>query len=66
MLSDDEESFPECPLCWDDRGICDLCPHLDNGTSFTVKLTEEFSIITVCLDGMYCFVNVVYDVCFLL
>jgi hypothetical protein len=61
--SDDEERFPECPLCWDDRGICDIYPHLDNDTSFTVKLTEEFSITTVCKDDMY-FLLMKYDVCF--
>ena len=63
MSSDDEGTIPECYMCTDDSGICDRYPHLDNATSFTVKLKEDFEIITVCINDMYFFV-MKHDVCF--
>lgn len=63
MSSSDEGTIPECYMCSDDRGICDHYPHLDNDTSFTVKLKDDFDIITVCKDDMY-FSLMKYDVCF--
>uniref|UniRef100_A0A8I6XKM3 Uncharacterized protein n=1 Tax=Hordeum vulgare subsp. vulgare TaxID=112509 RepID=A0A8I6XKM3_HORVV len=50
MAWSDDDRIPACHFCWDDRGICDRYPHLDNDTSFTVKLTDDFPIITVNND----------------
>ncbi|KAM3262102.1 hypothetical protein ACQJBY_052658 [Aegilops geniculata] len=40
----DDDRIPECEYCYDDRGLCDMFPHLQNDRFFTVKLEETFDV----------------------
>ena len=55
----DDDRIPECDYFYDDRGLCDWYPHLQNDRFFTVKLDETFDICTVRNDKHFIVINII-------
>ena len=55
----DDDGIPECGYCYDDRGVCDRFPHLQNDRFFTVKLEETFDVCTLCNDKHFIVINII-------
>lgn len=55
----DDDGIPECGYCYDDRGLCDRFPHLQNDRFFTVKLEETFDVCTVRNDKHFIVINII-------
>ena len=54
----DDDGISECGYCYDDRGVCDMFPHLQNDRFFTVKLEETFDVCTVRNDKHFIVLNI--------
>ena len=55
----DDNGILECGYYYDDRGVCDRFPHLQNDRFFTVKLEETFDVCTVCNDKHFIVINII-------
>ena len=55
----DDDGIPEGGYCYDDRGVCDRFPHLQNDRFFTVKLEETFDVCTLCNDKHFIVINII-------
>ena len=55
----DDDGIPECGYCYDDRGVCERFPHLQNDRFFTVKLEETFDVCTVRKDKHFIVINII-------
>ena len=55
----DDDGIPECGYCYDDRGLCDRFPHLQNDRFFTVKLDETSDVCTVRNDKHFIVINII-------
>ena len=55
----DDDGIPECGYCYDDQGVCDRFPHLQNDRFFTVKLEETFDVCTVRNDKHFIVINII-------
>ena len=55
----DDDGIPECVYCYDDRGVCDRFPHLQNDRFFTVKLEETFDVCMVHNDKHFIVINII-------
>ena len=55
----DDDGIPECEYYYDDCGVCDRFPHLQNDRFFTVKLEETFDVCTVCNDKHFIVINII-------
>ena len=55
----DDDGIPVCGYCYDDRGVCDRFPHLQNDRFSTVKLEETFGVCTVHNDKHFIGINII-------
>ena len=55
----DDDGIPKFVYCYDDRGVCDRFPHLQNDRFFTVKLEETFDVCTVRKDKHFIVINII-------
>ena len=55
----DDDGILECGYCYDDCGVCDRFPHLQNDRFFTVKLEENFDVCTVRNDKHFIVINII-------